>query len=328
MHDEADVGLVDPHPERVRRHHDFAAALHERLLGGSPLLGQQPGMIHARPPLPPTDHNLRDFLGPLPGRSIDDPRARRSGKQLQQQIRLLPLGGWALDFVEQVRPGKTGDESPRLAEIELLDDIPANPVGGRGRQGDGGRVAQHPPEMAQPSVIGPEVVAPLADTVRLVDRHQTQTGRTHGCEKPLAAEALGHHVHQAVLSAGHVFQPRGLLPHRQRAVDVRNRQAQTAELIHLILHQRDQRRDHQRQSVQHHRRQLVAKALAAAGGHHAKAILAGQQRRDHLALPRPKAGQSEPRQVRRGIPIGSMRHRRQPVVKQTKKTCWTSTKRP
>ena len=56
------------------------------------------------------------------------------------------------------------------------------------------------------------------------------------------------------------------------------------QLIDLVLHQGDQRRDDQRQPVQHQGRQLVAEAFAAAGGHDAQAIASCQHGRNDLLL--------------------------------------------
>ena len=76
----------------------------------------------------------------------------------------------------------------------------------------------------------------------------------------------------------------------------RDRQPQRLELVHLVLHQGDQRRNDQSQAVDGQGRQLIAEALSAAGGHDAQAILPGQHRGDHFPLPRPKRGEPEPRQ--------------------------------
>ena len=69
------------------------------------------------------------------------------------------------------------------------------------------------------------------------------------------------------------------------------------ELIDLVLHQGDQRRDDQRQAVQGQGGQLVAEALSAAGGHDAQAILPGQDRRDDFLLPMAERSQAELGQV-------------------------------
>ena len=61
----------------------------------------------------------------------------------------------------------------------------------------------------------------------------------------------------------------------------------------LILHERDQRRDDERDARGEQRRQLVAERLARAGRHHREHVAAGQDRLDGLALPRPELGEAE-----------------------------------
>ena len=120
------------------------------------------------------------------------------------------------------------------------------------------------------------------------------TARTASQKTP-AAESLGHDVHQAELAGRNAIEPGVLLRHRQRAVDETDRQTKRLQLIDLVLHQGDQRRDDQRQAVQSHGRQLVAKALSAAGRHDAQAILPGQNRGNDLLLSVAERGQAEAR---------------------------------
>ena len=88
-------------------------------------------------------------------------------------------------------------------------------VGGRGRQGDRRRVAQHAAEVAQPGVVGAEIVPPLADAVGLVDRQQLHARRPHRLEEPPAAEPLGHDVDQPELAGRHPVEPVVLLGQRR-----------------------------------------------------------------------------------------------------------------
>ena len=232
---------------------------------------------------------------------MPEPGVRR--EKIDQHVGLLPLAARHLNFVEQVRPREAGDERLRLVQGEQLDDVAPHPIGGRGRQGDRRRIAQQAAEMAEPGVVGAKIVPPLADAMGLVDRQQLHPHRPNRIEKSPAAKPLGHHVEQPKLAGRHAVEPVVLLRRRERAVDEAHRQPQRMELIDLVFHQRDQRRNHQRQTVEHQCRQLVAEALSAAGGHDAKAIPPGKNRRDHLFLPgaertEPKAGQVRLRQRR------------------------------
>ncbi len=209
----------------------------------------------------------------------------------------MPLLGRTLHLVEQVGPLEAGEKTLRLVQGQLLDDVAAHAVGGRGGQGDGRRIAQQLAEVAQPGVIGPEIVPPLADAMGLVDGQQRQPRRPDRLEKPPAAKTLRRHVDQAELAGRHLVQPGVLLGHRQGAVDERHRQPQRLQLIDLVLHQRDQRRDDQRQPVEDQGRELVAEALAAAGGHDAQAIASCQDGRDDFLLAVAKRREPEPRQI-------------------------------
>ena len=219
-----------------------------------------------------------------------------SRRNLHEHLGLFAIAPRAEHLVEQVVAGEAGDEGPRLVQGQLLDDVAAHGVGGRGRQGDGRGVAQHAAEIAQPGVIGAEIVAPLADAVGLVDRQQFQAHRPHRFQKPRAAEPLRHDVDQAELARRHAIEPVVLLGDGQRAIDERDRKPAGLELIDLVLHQGDQRRDHQRQPVERQGRQLVAEALAAAGGHDAQAVLARQDGGNDFPLAGAEGRQAEPRQ--------------------------------
>ena len=134
-----------------------------------------------------------------------------SAKKLDEHLGLLPLAARHLDFVEQVRPREAGDEGLRLVQGELLDDVAPHAIGGRGRQGDGGRIAQQAAEIAEPGVVGAEIVPPLADAMGLVDRQQLDAHRPNRVEKSPAAKPLGHDVDQPELAGRHAIEPVVLL---------------------------------------------------------------------------------------------------------------------
>ena len=63
--------------------------------------------------------------------------------------------------------------------------------------------------------------------------------------------------------------------------------------LHLVLHQRHQRRDHERQVGPHQRRQLVAERLPRAGGHHDQHIAPRQRGLHRLLLAGTEGGEAE-----------------------------------
>ena len=96
------------------------------------------------------------------------------------------------DAVADVGAVEAGDEDAALAEVEPLDDLaPGRRVGGGGQ-----RQARHAGKRScsTPSsqVVGPEIVAPLRDAVRLVDREQGEPAAAEQVEEarsPSAARA-------------------------------------------------------------------------------------------------------------------------------------------
>jgi hypothetical protein len=82
-----------------------------------------------------------------------------------------------------------------------------------------------------------------------------------------------------------------LVAARLRAVQEQNGHAERSQLLHLVSHQRDQGRDHERQPAKHQGGQLKAQTFARAGGHDADEVVAGNDVFDNVALVWPKPRQ-------------------------------------
>ena len=90
------------------------------------------------------------------------------------------------------------------------------------------------------AVLGPEVVAPLRDTVRLVDRDQPDRGMGERREEACLHALLGRDEEEpeaAVREA--LFEP-GPVAVVEGAVPGRGRDAPGVQVVDLVLHQRDQ----------------------------------------------------------------------------------------
>ena len=103
-----------------------------------------------------------------------------------------------------------------------------------------------------------------------------------------AKAAIGERARARRRGGGACPRRAGARPRRSRSsVDELKRRRGDAEaphLLDLVAHQRDQRRDDERQPAVEHRGQLVAERLAAAGRHDGEDVLAGEHRRDDLRL--------------------------------------------
>ena len=162
-----------------------------------------------------------------------------------------------------------------VPRLEPLDDVGARQrVGGRGQR-DARHVGKALVQHRQAQVVLAEIVSPLADAMRLVDREQREqpalVQRIELRQHARRRDPLGRGVKEDEPAAHHL----ALDPRRGFAVERRVEEggvhARFLERADLVVHQRDQRADDDRDAeagaVADDRRHLVAQALAAAGRH-------------------------------------------------------------
>ena len=123
----------------------------------------------------------------------------------------------------------------------MLDDVPSHAGWGGRREGEDRWLSQRAPRLRNLEVVRPEVVAPDADTVRLVHHQPCHAGPAQRVQERRLPEALGRGIEQPELALHGVREPPRQLVSLQAAVDRRRQRAKVAgQRIHLILHQRDQ----------------------------------------------------------------------------------------
>ena len=175
--------------------------------------------------------------------------------------------------------------------------IGGRPVGAVGPAAAAGRIGQA-------AVVGTEVVPPLRDAVRLVHGEARQRAApTRSPGERFGREALGRDVEEAELSIPRARRwPRAAPPARRASGARPPRMPLRFKLVHLVLHEGDERRDDERQARQDHGRELIAERLSGAGRHDGENVPAGEHRA-HESPPGPgrKAGaRSEPGDGRQG----------------------------
>ena len=136
----------------------------------------------------------------------------------------------------------------------------------------------------QAEVFRAEVVAPLRHAVRLVDGEQRDAGLFEQALESRREQAFRRDVQQLEL-AGDEF---AFDLHCRCAVEagIQKRRGDTEFLqgCNLVLHQRNQRRHHDRAALAQQCRDLEAQRLAAAGGHQHQRVVARHQRIDDGGL--------------------------------------------
>ncbi len=161
-----------------------------------------------------------------------------------------------------------------VAVNAVIGGRPAAPVG----------AAAAPGRVGERAIVGPKVVAPLGDAVRLVDR---EPGDRHLGQEPLERrrrETLGRDVEQAQPALAHRGLRRAPLGGRGERVERRGRDPLAGELVHLVLHERDEGRNHEDRPVQKQGGQLVADRLARAGRHDGEQVPARERRAHDVFL--------------------------------------------
>ena len=281
MGNPADVGLVDAHAKGHRRHHDQPILAGKAGFHDAPVLG-----LHATVVV--TGHvalfaqrgGQRLGLGPCA--AIDDaglPLASGSkAKDLTARAVLGAKGQMDIGPVEAAQEGAW-----RLRVEQLLNDFFLGFLIGRrgkGRQGHAQRLAQ----LADAQVIGAEIMAPLADAMRLIHRDQADADTPQHPHRRPRSKPFRRHVQK--------LQP----PRLDRLPDGfglflgiarGERTGGDASLLqgtHLITHQGDQRRDHHRDPLPHQGRQLKAQGFAATRRHDGQNVFACGHRIDDLFL--------------------------------------------
>ena len=95
------------------------------------------------------------------------------------------------------------------------------------------------------------------------------------CVAPL--QSLGRKIEQTECAAAGVTHHAALFLAAESAVENRRRNPHLSKLGRLILHQSDQRGNHDGGLLRHDCRQLIAEGLSSASRHHHAGIMTGQE---------------------------------------------------
>ena len=296
--DEADVGPIHAHAEGVGGDDHGRLAVHEGVLHARALrvahravVGQRAHAMLGEQPLHALDHPPRG--------AVDDARAEELD-DLQQALQLFGVGAHAGHVEREVGPLEARHDdlrlrAPTLPQAQVLDDVAPHGVGGGGgdgQQAHGGRQGGH--HLAQMQVVGAEVVAPGADAVRLVDGQHGQRRLAQRVEEAWVAETLGRHVDELAVAHAQLRQALGRLVGGEGGVQEGGGDAPRREGVHLVLHQRDERRDDHRRPPRHQRGQLEAEAFARPRRHDDERVAPLQHGAHHALLPGAEGPEAEP----------------------------------
>ena len=186
------------------------------------------------------------------------------------------------------------EQSWRACE-QLVQNIGTGCGVGRRRERRRLHAAQFRLHCAERRVFGAEVVTPLRDAMRLVDRQQRHVCALEQVKRVALEQAFRRDIDETQFAAPDPLEDGAVLRRIVCRVQARRRDAVGAELRHLIAHQRDQRRYHDGEPIANQRRQLIAERLAAAGRHDRKHVAAVEDGGDDFGLTRPECRKAEDR---------------------------------
>ena len=186
----------------------------------------------------------------------------------------------------------------------MFEDLVAHDGCGGGRAGQHTGLWQPLEQLADLHVLGAKVVPPFADAVGLVDGDQRAVEFSHQVAEAVKGEALGGHVDELVLAAGHGAHALADDIAAQGARQVGGRHATSLEGGDLVVHQRDEWGDDEGRARQQGCRQLVGEALATPGGGHQQDAADFEKGLDSLALTGAKVGEAEFPQARLEVDDG------------------------
>jgi hypothetical protein len=120
--------------------------------------------------------------------------------------------------------------------------------------------------------------------MRFID-HETRNRDVLECANEIVGrESFRRHVEQLALARSRLLERVAAGVARQGRMQRRSADPAAIQLIDLVLHQRDERRDDERRAREQERRELESQRLAGPGRHHGQEILSRQDRLDELLL--------------------------------------------
>ena len=130
------------------------------------------------------------------------------------------------------------------------------------------------------AVFGTEVVSPLRYAVSLVYGVERNLHRPEKLYVVLFVQRLRSHVEQLGPAAVHVVHhllQRRLVERRVKIVRHSALLTESVDHVHLVFHQRDERRHDNCRALHDERRELIAQALSATRGHEHERVVAVEQ---------------------------------------------------
>ncbi len=193
-------------------------------------------------------------------------------QRAQQQLHLCVRIALARD-VAQILAVETGDVQIGFAQLQLFQNVVTNLLGGTGRKTRNRQIRKSRAQTAQLAVVRAELMSPFRDTVRFVDREKSHWHLAQPIKRIPPRQPLRRKIKQPIVAPLRIDHHFAMFGRRLKTIDRCRRNSHLRQLRRLILHERDQRRNHDRRLTRNHRWQLIAQRLATT------------RRHDHASVP-------------------------------------------
>src|SRR5262245_25127669 len=147
-------------------------------------------MVNKRLPPQVIAQEISHLLAPFSARTVDDPRSAGLLEHLGNGRLLCRVAECVAHLVAQVGAVKAGDKDPRIGQFKLFTNVATYVVRCGGGKGNGRRLPQLTSRAADSSIVGPKVMAPLANAMRFVHCQQCDTCSGDCLTKSGAAKPL------------------------------------------------------------------------------------------------------------------------------------------
>ena len=228
------------------------------------------------------------FFGAFTRQAVDDATlAAMTAYYIDNGAQAFPFLICFTHIEAQIRAVETADENARIAQAKLLHNIGFSNLVGSGCERKNGHIGETLGEHSQLRILRAEIMPPLRHTVRFVDgnhRHFYAFLQSSN----LSHKALRRDVENFYLATTATVENQAIGIFIVAAIQSFGIHAVGLQGIHLVLHQRNERRHHQCHAIEHKSRYLVANRLASAGGHQHQSIASGHHIVDNLLLLRAK----------------------------------------
>ena len=174
--------------------------------------------------------------------------------------------------------------------MELLLDVLSHLWCCRRREGKDGDVGFQRPYIGDMEIRRPEVIAPLADAVGLVDGDEADLHVAELRQEELRRESFGRDVEKLTPTEDGVLQRLNDIAAAHPRMDGGGSDASVAEMLHLVFHQGDEGCDDDACTLHRHRRYLERDTLSTARRHQSECIMTASYTLDDLPLDTPEVG--------------------------------------